>query len=180
MIDNENLEMEIMEKLTANSHFVIENDIIAEALIRKIAFEKKEMKRQLQVIDYFIQEYELKKNEVESKFEIKTQNIINLLSEYFERVERKATKTQETYTLPSGKLKKKFGTVEYIKDDKLLLEWCKTNNRQDLIQIKETPMWAELKKEIQLSNGTVLTQDGEIIECIKTELKPDKFVVEVD
>ena len=54
------------------------------------------------------------------------------------------------------------------------------SNRNDLIKIKESPKWAELKKEIQVANGTVLTQDGEIIECIKAEVKPDTFVVEID
>jgi len=170
---------EFIDEIVESEGFIVNDDNTAEWCIKKISAEKQEMKRQLQVIDYMIQEYQLKKNKVQDIFDKKIEYFNSLLMPYFESVEKKSTKTQETYKLPSGILKRKFGTIEYIKDDTKLLKFLKANN-PEFVKVTESPMWGDFKKTIQVKNGSVVTQDGEIIECIKVETKPATFKVEVE
>ena len=87
----------------------------------------------------------------------------NNLRAYFDIVPAKVTKTQKTYDLPSGKLVLKHQEPKYDTRDEELVPWLKAN-RPELVKIKESSDWANLKKELKVSpDGTAMvTEDGEI------------------
>ncbi len=157
--------------------FIVDSDNKAEWAICKIKEEQNELKRLEQVIDYQIQEYQLKKEQLRKKTEGKTENLKNLLLNYFENVPKKATKTQEKYTLPSGELIRKFSTPKFEKDDKKLVLWLEANNRNDLVQTTKSPDWATLKKSVTVQGNKVIDENGEIVEGITVTESPETFEI---
>lgn len=155
--------------------FVIDNDNKAEWALRKIKEAEEEHDRIVNLINAQRTILNDKECELDDKLEHETSYLKHLLEQYMGTVKCKETKTQKSYQLLSGKLVHKLGGIEYKKDEDALLEWVK-NNRPLLVKVKDSVDWAELKKElITAEDGTVITQDGEIIECITAEQKPDSF-----
>ena len=102
----------------------------------------------------------------------------NNLRAYFDIVPAKATKTQKSYDLPSGKLVLKHQEPKYDTKDEELVPWLKAN-RPELVKTKESSDWANLKKELAVSpDGTAMvTKDGEIVPGITVTQREDKFSV---
>ncbi len=100
------------------------------------------------------------------------------LRAYFDIVPAKVTKTQKTYDLPSGKLVLKHQEPKYDTKDEELVPWLKAN-RPELIKIKESSDWANLKKELKASPDglRMVTEDGEIVPGITVTPREDKFTV---
>ena len=100
------------------------------------------------------------------------------LRAYFDVVPTKASKTQKSYELPSGKLVLKKQEPKYETEDEKLVPWLKAN-RPELVKIKESSDWANLKKELAVSpDGTAMvTEDGEIVPGITVTQREDKFSV---
>lgn len=173
----ENLAHELRES-DEQQAFVINNDGAAEWAIKVIADATAEHQRLVNVCDTAISEYQYKKQRYAEKLERETGYLKAQLQTYFETVPHKATKTQETYELPSGKLKLKYATNEFIKDDEKLVQWLKDYNKTDYIQTVEKPKWGELKKACSVSGTSVIDPDGLIIEGVVVEKKPEKFEIE--
>ena len=90
----------------------------------------------------------------------------------------KKTKTQISYELPSGKLVLKVQEPEYIRDDSALVPWMKQNGMDGMVKVKESANWAELKKQLKEGpDGTMVTEDGEIVPGVKAEHREPKFTV---
>lgn len=104
------------------------------------------------------------------------------LEDYFDTVPRKTTKTQESYTLPGGKLIRKKQQPKYTTDDSALVPWLEENFCGQLVKITKTADWASLKKVVTVTpdGEHVATDDGEIVPGVSVELRPDVFKVEVD
>lgn len=100
------------------------------------------------------------------------------LRAYFDLVPAKVTKTQKTYDLPSGKMVLKHQEPKYDTKDEELVPWLKAN-RPELVKIKESSDWANLKKELKVSpDGTAMvTEYGEIVPGITVTPREDKFTV---
>lgn len=175
----ENLELKLIDEIIETQEgFVIDSDDKAEWALNKIAEEKAETQRMMNVCDTMILRYQQKKEEYEKKSENKTAYLRNQLQTYFNTVEKKKTKTQETYKLPSGTLKLKYQNPEFIRDEEKLLAWAKAN-KPDYIKTKESVNWAELKKELMLSNDKLLTKDGEIVEGVTLEEREPVFEIDI-
>lgn len=160
--------------------FIINNDNLAEWALRKIAEEKAEAQRMINVCQTFINDYQLKIEKYNQQYETKTSYLRQQLSQYFQTVPHKATKTQETYKLPSGTLKLKLPTIEYKRDEKKLGEFLKSNNYNGLYEEVIKPKWAELKKICKVSGQYVVDADsGNIIEGVEAVEKPAEFEVEI-
>ena len=57
-----------------------------------------------------------------------------------------------------------------VKDDEKLLEYFKQNNMNEYIKTKETPAWAEFKKNLSIVDDKVIdTSTGEVVEVVKVE-----------
>ena len=101
------------------------------------------------------------------------------LQGYFDMVPTKNAKTQRSYELPSGKLTLKAQQPEYERDEDTLIPWLKENGLSEMIKVKETANWAELKKALRESpdGTTMMTTDGEIVPGIKVTQRDPKFTV---
>lgn len=169
----------INEGMLDDGLFVIDSDKNAERILKLIQEETAEVQRYVNVCDTFISEYEYKKNQAKEELEKKLFWYKQQLQNYFERVDKKATKTQITYKLPSGTLKLKFGTTEFVRDNEALVKWLKESGRNELVKLKEEPNWAELKKEVwDIKAGQAITKDGEIIDGVVAKERPDTFEIE--
>lgn len=172
---------EVLEPETEeNNDFTIDNDSKAEWALSVIKAEKADRDRLVAVCEQKIQEYQEKIEHFKKQYENRTSYLISCLNQYFQTVEHKKTKTQETYQLPSGKLKLKYPGPEFVKDDEKLVTFLEQNGYEEFIQLKKSPKWGDLKKKVVISGENVVTQDGLVVEGVKAIERPPVFEVEVD
>ena len=161
-----------------NEGFKVTDDFSAEWSLKKIKAEKAEHDRYVKVCQDGIQTYQEKIKEAQSRLDSGTGYLKGLLLEYFQSVPHESTKTQETYLLPSGKLKLKHPAPEFKRDDEALVKWLRDRDMKDYIKTVETPQWGELKKLVQCQDNFVCF-DGEVIEGVTLLQKDQIFEVEV-
>ncbi|MDD4278481.1 MAG: host-nuclease inhibitor Gam family protein [Candidatus Sumerlaeales bacterium] len=166
-----------MSEYTNDEFFQIDNDSKADWAIEKIMAENAERDRLIKLADERIKELSDKKKELTDKAADKTSYLTALLRMYFDTIEPKATKTQSTYKLLSGKLVLKHQQPEYVLDDAQMVSWAKTA-APAYIKVKESINWAELKKLTVVNGETVLLADtGEVIPGAMAKERPDVFEV---
>ena len=129
--------------------------------------------------DRWVKWYEDKIAEITAQTDFNTMNLERMLAEYFASVPHKKTKTQESYSLPGGKLVLKTQNPEYKRDDKTVIEWLKANKMTDFVKVKEELAWSDLKGATAAFEGHIVTEDGEIVPGIEVIEREAKFVVEV-
>lgn len=100
------------------------------------------------------------------------------LEQFFDKAEKRKTKTQETINLPSGTLKRKFPAPKLLRDDDKLLVWLKERNLKEFVNVEESPDWGNLKKKLIVSGGNVADENGEIVDGIIVLDQPPVFEVE--
>lgn len=149
----------------------IENDSQADWAVRKIQEAEQAVKR-------FEAFYAQKMAEIKAQTERDTANLRAALEIYFSGQMHKVTKTQESYSLPSGKLVLKKQQPEFSLDEEKLLPWVKANC-PELVKVKESTNWAELKKRVAVDGANVVTADAEIVPGVTVTDRPDVFRVEV-
>lgn len=104
-----------------------------------------------------------------------------LLEAWFKTVPHKATKTQESYQLPSGKLVRKLQQPAYERDADALLKWAKTN-LPEAIKVKEEASWTDIKNRIGkvMPDGSAVDKEtGEIIDGVTVIERDPVFKVEI-
>lgn len=155
--------------------FVIDNDVKAEWALRRIRERAAERDRILETSWEIIESY---KAVIQTEFDRAAEEIAGLegmLLQYFAMVEHAATKTQETYRLPTGKLKMKLAFERMVPDDETLITAF-----PDFTERKPSLKWGELKKRLSIAEGKVIdTETGEIVQGVSLEMVPPKFIVEV-
>lgn len=174
-------DLEDLDFEKAKEEFSIENDSCADWAVRCIKKEFEEFERLKVLADEQIAEIQEKLSSAEKRYENKTKYLKSKLKQYFEGVpEKKETKTKASYRLLSGTLTLKKGGQEYKKDEDALVQYLKSKGMENLIQIKETVKWADLKKQLTIQeDGKVIdTNTGEVLECVSIIEKEDKFDVE--
>lgn len=163
--------------------FSIADDDCADWALQKIQLEKEEYDRIDSDIDRQIERLKQKKEANARRYEQNTAFLISLLASYYDTVPTKfikATKTMEKYRLPSGFLVKKYGKIVADHDDAKLTAWLKANGMADFVKTEEKPMWADLKKEIDLTGEVaVIKSTGEIVDGVTIAKAPDVFSVDV-
>ena len=88
------------------------------------------------------------------------------LRAFFLTANKKSTKTQETYSLLSGKLVLKKATQKIVHIDNILEEYLNNNGGKEYIKTTTTTKvdWAGLKKELSISNGKIVNlSTGEVM-----------------
>ena len=164
---------ETMSELINNvDEFIIDTDVKAEWALKKIAEARADR-------DAWVKWYEEKIEQIKAQTDFDTMNLERMLSDYFATVPHKKTKTQESYTLPGGKLILKVQNPEYKRDDKKVIEWLKQNNGGQYIKVKEELAWSDLKASAAVLNGKLFSEDGEEIPGVEIIDREPKFVVEV-
>ena len=114
--------------------------------------------------------------QVEESLKVKSESIDkevqfmkDQLQAFFLTCSKKSTKTQETYSLLSGKLIMKKATQKIVHDDVLLMDWIQTNASDYIKQTVTNKIeWAKLKKNLTITNSQIINTDtGEILEDIE-------------
>ena len=160
------------ELINTVDEFIIDTDAKAEWALKKIAEARSDR-------DAWVKWYEEKIEQIKAQTDFDTLNLERMLADYFATVPHKKTKTQESYTLPGGKLILKVQNPEYKRDDKKVIEWLKQNNGGQYIKVKEELAWADLKANAAVLNGKLFSEDGEEIPGVEIVDREPKFIVEV-
>ena len=160
MIEYEVINEEIETEAT---EFTIDTDEKAEWALKKVLAAKKEKERLTALIEAERESLDRKQEEVDKRFENDTSYMLFKLKEYFETVERKETKTQESYQLLSGKLVFKKPTQKMEQDEGTLLDWCKIN-APEYVKTKQSVEWGQIKKCMRIVGDSVIYDaTGEIV-----------------
>lgn len=160
--------------------FVVDDDQKAEWALAKIREHRTEAERIGAACTAEIERYEQIRQGAIDKAAKDSGYLESLLFAYFGQVPHKATKTQETYKLPSGTLKQKSREPEYKRDEAALLKWLTEQGMAGLIETKTAPKWAELKKGIAINGEqAIYTETGEVIPGVKVIERDPVFSVEV-
>lgn len=162
--------------------FSIRDDDVADWAVGKIAEARREYTRIKELADREIARICAKVEQARLRMETDTSYLTNRLEDYAAGVTpSKVTKTGSTYKLINGTLRRKFGGVEYHRDDEALLRWLQETGRADLIKLKASPDWAGLKKQTEVNEDgiVVIPETGEVVEGVTTERRPDTFEVEI-
>ena len=152
--------------------FVVDTDAKAAWAMRKIREARADR-------DTWVKWYKDKIAEIEAATDYNTANLEHMLAAYFATVPHKVTKTQESYTMPEGKLVMKKQNPEYKRDDAKVIAWLKANNGGQFVKVKEELDWAGLKAVTGVFGGNVVDENGEIIPGIEVVDREAKFIVEV-
>ena len=104
-------------------------------------------------------------------------NFFNFLLEEYYREQRKLDPKFKVST-PYGKVTSRKQQPKWNYEEDRLLGWLRTNDLE-LIRIKEEVDKTELKKKYKVVNGSVVTEDGEIVEGITIEERNPTVKVEV-
>lgn len=99
-----------------------------------------------------------------------------LLTEYF--VRQKEVDPEFKISTPYGKVSSRKQQPKWNYEDEKVLEWLKENDTE-LIRIKEEVNKAELKKKYKVVGNEVVTKDGEIVEGIRVDERPDSISIKV-
>lgn len=159
-----------MESSGSDIPFVIDNDEKAEWALHKIEQIRKNA-------DKWKTFYAEQARKAQEKAEADESYFLAKLESYFAFVPHKSTKTQESYSLPSGKLVKKVQQPSYNRDDAHLLPWAKENA---LCKVVESPDWASIKKRCLISGENVVDiETGEIIPGVTVEQRGTVFTVSI-
>lgn len=157
--------------------FVIDDSTKAEWAVNAIKKDRDAAAEYIETCENMIKMYKDKINLATLKLENKTSYLEYLLAQYFETVEKKKTKAQETFALPSGKLVRKFGTNEFNRDEEKFVKWLKDNQYTSFVETKESAKWGEFKKVCDVSGDMLVDKDGQIVEGVTITKKADEFKV---
>lgn len=164
-----------------HKEFEIKDASTADWAISKIADERKRRDYFIECANKEIEKLKAQIKEMEDKCERTTSYLSGCLGKYLERdeVPKKKTATQESITLPAGKIIKKLPKIEYImssgeavtkhKNDDDFIKEIKGLDKKLIKTIKEVD-WATLKKNItNTEDGMVVYKEtGDIIESLST------------
>lgn len=156
--------------------FTIDDDNKAEWALARIREATEEHDRLTALYDGEKKRLEEFKAQADRRFESSTGYLKGLLSDYMATVPTKRSRTMEKYQLLTGQLVRKFGGIEYKRDDQRLVAWLKDNGKGNLVKVTESPAWADLKKTVTVVDGSVIdTETGAVIDGVTAEQKPDTF-----
>lgn len=152
--------------------FVVDSDEKAEWCLRRIRWATREKERWKKFYQEQCRKMEQCNDMIIAFMEGK-------LRAYFASVPHKATKTQESYTLPSGKLVQKVQGPSFDCADETVIAWLKENDGSEYIRTVEKLDWAALKKTLTVCGESVVDASGEVVPGIRAEYRPPVFRVEL-
>lgn len=161
--------------------WAIKDDLQADWALDKIRESEAEYRRFEMVVNDKIRQLVTALNTEREKMENETGFFKSKLAEYFSTLNnKKATKTQETYKLPSGRLVLKHKQPKIERDDDKLVPWLLERHMPWLVKTKKTADWANLKAETQVVGDKVISkQTGEVIDGVVAVPQSPEFTVEV-
>ena len=177
--DFEEIVEEMAELEPEETVWTIENDEIADWALRKIREMEDECNRLNETRKKIIETYLDAIREEEEKTERRTEHLRWHLRRYFQQVPHKATKTQESYRLPSGSLVMKQLPPQYERDDETVTEWLRNEEMDSYLDTRTSIRWADLKRcTTALPDGSVVyNTTGEMIPGLRTVTREPVFMI---
>lgn len=160
--------------------FVIDSDEKAEWALKKIKDAQEEHDRLIALVDAEQERLNERRNMIDLALDRDTDFLRSQLAAYMRTVKCKATKTQESYQLLTGKLVRKIPSVEFEVDNDALAKWLGENGREDLLNVSVKPKWGEFKKLVTgdaESGAVVIAATGEAVDGIKAVESHEKFSI---
>ncbi len=155
----------VMRKIAKIQAEQKENDMLANEQIAPLKDEIRE-----------IEEWQQNENK-------KLQRHIDFLKSFLEPYHRRILEVDpkaKTIKLPHGDLCVRKQQPEIKRNDEILLDWLIENEMHNLVKVKKSPDWAELKKDCTFVNGkAVLSDTGQIVDGVEVIERPEKFEVVV-
>lgn len=166
--------MEAIRITTAqDTPFTVNNDQKAEWAARKIREARQDTQKWTEYYERQLSAIRRANEDTEAYFAA-------LLADYFDTVPHKATKTQESYSLPSCKLVLKAQQPEFNRDEAVLCDYLDKKGRDDLVRITRRADWAALKKTLKvMEDGTCVDADGEVVEGVQAFSRQPEFKIEM-
>ena len=166
--------MEAIRITTAqDTPFTVDNDQKAEWAARKIREARQDTQKWTEYYERQLSAIRRANEDTEAYFAA-------LLADYFDTVPHKATKTQESYSLPSCKLVLKAQQPEFNRDEAVLCDYLDKKGRDDLVKITRRADWAALKKTLKvMEDGTCVDADGEVVEGVQAFSRQPEFKIEM-
>lgn len=171
--------VETTEEAAEKEPFVIDTPSKANWAIGKI----KEARQRRDIFNETAEnEIEVLYQKIESnnkKFERETAFLLSCLAEYMENLPTQKAKTQETFVLPNGKLKRKFAKSVLKPNEDKLIEYLQEQQETEYIKTNSYANWEAFSKLLTIQDGKVVRTDtGEIMDCISVVEKPETFDIE--
>lgn len=179
---NELLEMELEEAIDtveaaeAGGSFTIQDLDSANWAFRKLAAIERKRNEIQELADREIERIKDWQNQEEESLNNSKEFFEGLLTEYY--VKQKEIDPNFKISTPYGKVSSRKQQPKWNYEDEKVLNWLKENDTE-LIRIKEEINKAELKKKYQVVGKEVVTEDGEIVEGITIEERPDFINIKV-
>ena len=111
-----------------------------------------------------------------SVLENSTEFFEGLLAEYF--IKQRELDPKFKLSTPYGRVSSRKQQPKWNYEDEKVLNWLKENDKE-LIRVKYEPDKREIKKKYEVVGNTVVTEDGEIVEGITVEERPDSINIKV-
>lgn len=170
------------EQQEQKENFIVDSDEKAEWAIKKIKEEIEERDRLIDVCMSMINEYKDKMSDINERCDKDTSFLRSQLQQYMESVKTKKLKASEVYTLPSGKLRKKFLPPVVKTNEEELSIWLRENQKQQFIKksVKEQIMWSDLKKTLHIDadKGIAVDSDGVVVAGLTITQQDPTFNIE--
>jgi len=160
--------------------FTIQDDQQANWALRKVRQFQQQQKENNALAESEIEKIQEWNDQENTKAQHSIDYFQGLLARYA-MDKRKDDPKFKTLKLPNGKIRFAKQQPKFNYNDDEIIDALKQSNRTDLINTKETPNKAEIKKRFEVNgNSLVDPETGEIIPGVSVEHRDEKFSVEVD
>lgn len=173
------LEMELQEALETSEtkeRFKIENLESANWAFRKLAAIERKKKEVQELAQKEIERIKVWQEQEEKALDNSKEFFEGLLTEYFAKEREKDPKFK--ISTPYGKVSARKQQPKWHYDDEKLVNWLLENDKE-LVRVKYEPDKNEIKKTYKIVGTNVVTEDGEIVEGIAIEERPEKIDIKV-
>ena len=161
------------------SGFEITNDAQAERALREILDNEAERDRLAKLALDMVGRYMEQRTAIIAKYDRMNEWNKTALRNYFNKVEKRETKTTKCYNLLSGRLVQKKKQPLYAYVEEKLIDWAYENAPELVKEQHKTSLdWAGLKKQIKVINGIgYWPETGEELPITVNE-QEDEFIIE--
>lgn len=168
---------EIMEEDTQEKErFKIENLESANWAFRKLAAIERKKKEIQELANKEIERIRAWEQQEIGSLDSSKEFFEGLLTEYFTREREKDPKFK--ISTPYGKVSARKQQPKWNYDDEKLVNWLLQNDKE-LVRVKYEPDKNGIKKKYKIIGENVITEDGEIVEGITVEERPEKVTIKV-
>lgn len=173
------LQVFLDEQEQVNESFVVNDDLKANWVLRKISSYERSIKENNAIADAENDKIEQWLQSVNGNASASIDYFQGLLAEYALK-KREEDPSFKSIKLPNGNFGFRKRQPKWNYDDEKVLKALKRNDMTDLINLKESPKKVDIKKAFEIAGNKVVNPNtGEVIEGITIEDQEDNFNVKV-